>query len=275
MFYDSGASRTVIQSNSPLRSLLTQVKPTSGSCTVGSGIKLPYLETGVLLEHNPVTVVDGLQFDLYSAFSSAKRGILAVIDFDVNTGQNKSFTYCKQTGEAFPLIERKQGVLELPLHLAINRENTTGLFSTEELPAQGSILPKQIQKNTPTMSTELGNPPTSRALHSGVMRPYRIAAFSTAFDTPTLSLTHRSSNNSQLALFTFDVVNSLSDKERDFLIHARLAHLPSKQILKLIKQTTLAFHTPASLPNSADHAWKQDTKHIIKANQLTEMLWAT
>jgi hypothetical protein len=41
MFYDSGASRTVIQSDSPLRPLLTQVQPTSGSCTVGSGIKLP------------------------------------------------------------------------------------------------------------------------------------------------------------------------------------------------------------------------------------------
>ncbi len=97
MFYDSGAFRTVIQSDSPLRSLLTQVKPTSGSCTVGSGIKLPYLESGVLLEHtNPVTVVDGLQFDLYSAVSSAKRGISAVIDFDVNTGQNKSFTHILQ-----------------------------------------------------------------------------------------------------------------------------------------------------------------------------------
>ncbi len=32
------------------------------------------------------------------------------------------------------------------------------------------------------------------------------------------------------------MVKSLNDKERDFLIHARLAHLPSKQILKLIKQ---------------------------------------
>jgi hypothetical protein len=121
MFYDSGASRSVIQADSPLRPLLKQVRQTSGSCTVGSGIKLPYLESGVLLDQNHVTVVDGLHFDLYSAVSSAKRGISAVIDFDVNTGENKSFTYCKQTGEAFPLIERKQGVLELPLHLAINR----------------------------------------------------------------------------------------------------------------------------------------------------------
>ncbi len=75
---------------------------------MGSGIKLSYLESGVLLDQNHVTVVDGLHFDLYSAVSSAKRGISAVIDFDINTGENKSFTYCKQTGEAFPLTERKQ-----------------------------------------------------------------------------------------------------------------------------------------------------------------------
>jgi hypothetical protein len=101
---------------------------------LGSGIKLPYLESGVLMDHNPVTVVDGLHFDLYSAVSSAKRGISAVIDFDLKTGANKSFTFCKQTGEVFPLIERKQGVLELPLHLAINRNDTTGLFSGDDQP---------------------------------------------------------------------------------------------------------------------------------------------
>jgi transposase InsO family protein len=33
----------------------------------------------------------------------------------------------------------------------------------------------------------------------------------------------------------FDVINSLGDKQRDFLIHARLAHLPRKAILQLIK----------------------------------------
>ncbi len=69
----------------------------------------------------------------YSAVASAKRGIPAVIDFDITTGANKSFTYCKQTGEAFPLIERKQGVLEIPMHLALTREDTTGLVIRVEM----------------------------------------------------------------------------------------------------------------------------------------------
>jgi transposase InsO family protein len=68
------------------------------------------------------------------------------------------------------------------------------------------------------------------------MRPYHIAAFWSAFDSPDLSLAQRSDNSSHMALFTFDVVKSVSERKRDFLIHARLAHLPSKQILKLIKQ---------------------------------------
>jgi hypothetical protein len=66
--------------------LLTQVQATSGACTVGSGVKLPYVESGILFEHNPVTVVDGLHFDLYSAVASAKQGTSAVIDFDMETG---------------------------------------------------------------------------------------------------------------------------------------------------------------------------------------------
>ncbi len=66
-----------------------------------------------------------------------------------------------------------------------------------------------------------------------------MAAFWSAFDTLDLSLSKRENNHSQLLLFTYDVVKSLNDQERDFLIHARLAHLPSKQILKLIQQRNL------------------------------------
>jgi hypothetical protein len=226
MFYDSGASRTVIQSDSPLRSLLTQVQPSTGSCIVGSGVKLPYVETGVLMNHNPVTVVDGLQFDLYSAVASAKRGISAVIDFDLTTGINKSFTYCKQTGEAFPLIERKQGVLELPMHLALTREDTTGLV-IRDAKSQGS----SIQFNSSSSHKEGIRSTPALAFAPRSMRPYHIAAFWSAFDSPDLSLAQRSDNSSHMALFTFDVVKSLSERERDFLIHARLAHLPSRQIL--------------------------------------------
>ncbi len=41
----------------------------------------------------------------------------------------------------------------------------------------------------------------------------------------------RSNNKDELSLFMFDIINSLTEKQRDYLIHARLAHLPRKAIL--------------------------------------------
>ncbi len=32
----------------------------------------------------------------------------------------------------------------------------------------------------------------------------------------------------EISLFTFDIINSLGQRQKDFLIHARLAHLPRK-----------------------------------------------
>jgi hypothetical protein len=45
----------------------------------------------------------------------------------------------------------------------------------------------------------------------------------------------RDNNNDDISLFTFDLINSLGQRQKDFLIHARLAHLPRKAILQLIK----------------------------------------
>ncbi len=45
----------------------------------------------------------------------------------------------------------------------------------------------------------------------------------------------RSNNTDDLSLFKFDIIKSLSEKQRDYLINARLAHLPRKAILQLIK----------------------------------------
>ena len=46
---------------------------------------------------------------------------------------------------------------------------------------------------------------------------------------------NRDNNNDEISLFTFDIINSLGQKQKDFLIHARLAHLPRKAILQLLK----------------------------------------
>jgi hypothetical protein len=75
MYFESGASRTVIQAESSLRQHLSNVTPTKESCTIGNGTKLPYVEVGTLTANNPATVVIGLEFDLYSAVAATKRGI--------------------------------------------------------------------------------------------------------------------------------------------------------------------------------------------------------
>ncbi len=216
MFFDSGASRSVINSESPLRSLLSRVEPTTGSCTVGSGVKLPYIESGILMDHNPVTVVEGLRFDLYSAVAAAKQGTSAVIDFDLAKGENMNFTFCKQTGEASPLIERKQGVPEIPMHLymaeakgLILNESKTLLTIHPPVPSTRSVplplTPQQpIIAQTPTWNqSELASARRPYTTPKS-MRPYHVAAFWSAFDTLDLSLSKRENNHSQLLLFTYD-----------------------------------------------------------------------
>jgi hypothetical protein len=66
-------------------------------------------------------------------------------------------------------------------------------------------------------------------------RPYQISAFWTSINSSNLSLACREHNVTDINLFTFDVVHSLNQRDRDFLIHARLAHLPSNKIVQLIK----------------------------------------
>jgi hypothetical protein len=46
---------------------------------------------------------------------------------------------------------------------------------------------------------------------------------------------NRAKNSDEISLFMFDIINSLGEKQKDFLIHARLAHLPRKAILQLVK----------------------------------------
>ncbi len=184
MSFVSGASRTVIRTESPLRSHLTNVTPSNGSCTIGNGTRLPYVETGILTANNPATVlVEGLEFDLYSAVAAAKRGISAIIDFDPLSGEKRSFIYCKDSGEISPLIERRNAALEVPIHLTLSRKDTVGLNAKEN-------------------------------------------------ESPRPAC--RDENKDALSLFTYDIVQSLNQRDKDFLLHSRLAHLPSKKILQLI-----------------------------------------
>jgi hypothetical protein len=63
MYLDSGASRSVIQEQSPIRPLLSNITETNGSCNVGNGANLKYLEKGMITDNNEVTVVQGLKYE--------------------------------------------------------------------------------------------------------------------------------------------------------------------------------------------------------------------
>jgi hypothetical protein len=105
MYLDSGASRSVIQEDSPIRKHLLNVSETTGSCNVGNGANLKYIKKGTITTENEVTVVADLKYDLYAAVAAAKRGVTCVIDF--KNGKNQSYLYCKNSGSVTPLIERK------------------------------------------------------------------------------------------------------------------------------------------------------------------------
>ena len=200
MYLDSGASRSVIQEDSPIRKHLLNVSETTGSCNVGNGASLKYIEKGTITTENEVTVVADLKYDLYAAVAAAKRGVTCVIDFE--NGKNQSYLYCKNSGSVTPLIERKKGILEVPVHLYVNESNDIGLMA------------KQV-KSKPSMS--------------------KISKFWLGMDQGTFDPVERNNNKDDTSLFTFDIIHSLSEKQKDFLIHARLAHLPRKAILQMVK----------------------------------------
>ena len=97
MFLDSGASRSVIQENSPIRKHLINVSEANGSCNVGNGANLKYLQKGIITKNNEVTVVKDLKYDLYAAVAAAKRGVSCVLDFSA-TAKTEA-TYCAKRRE--------------------------------------------------------------------------------------------------------------------------------------------------------------------------------
>ena len=150
MYLDSGASRSVIQEHSPIREHLRNIAPAYGSCSAANGKNLTYLERGLITENNEITVVKDLKYDLYAAVSAAKRGVSCVLDF-TEKGENQSYLYCKKTGTITPLIERKQGILEVPVHLYVNKTDT-GLMAAE---SQLKATTKRISTETTDKSASL------------------------------------------------------------------------------------------------------------------------
>ena len=207
MYFDSGASRSVISTTSPIRTHLQAVRPTYGSCSIGDGTPLQYIEKGNVMNNLEVTVVQDLKYDLFSSVSAAKQGLTSVIDFDLDTGENNSYTIDKFTGNVTPLVERGKGILELPLHTML----TSG--------ACFSLIPARS--------------PTQDALP-----PHIVSMFWHYYDDDSFDPYTRNNNQTEYSLFTFDIIKSLNERERDFLIHARMGHLPRKTIFQMIKNGT-------------------------------------
>jgi hypothetical protein len=203
MYFDSGASRSVISTTSPIRQHLQAIGPACGCCSIGDGTPLHYLEKGHVMDNLEITVVDSLKFDLFSSVHAAKQGLTSIIDFDLETGKNNSFTIDKLTGNVTPLVERGKGILEIPIHMM--------------LPATACV------SITPETTTKDALPPN-------VVSMFWHCYDDTSFDPHT-----RDNNKTDYALFTFDIIKCLNPWERDFLIHARLGHLSRKEILQMIK----------------------------------------
>jgi hypothetical protein len=73
--------------------------------------------------------------------------------------------------------------------------------------------------------TDTGKCLTLTQTHTPVqteLSPNVISVFWHYYDDTSFDPATRNNNTTELFLFTFDIINSLSDRERDFLIHARL-----------------------------------------------------
>jgi transposase InsO family protein len=139
--------------------------------------------------------------------NAAKQGLTSIIDNDLHTWQNRSFTIDKLTGQITPLVERGKGILELPLHLM--------------LPSKACV------------SIPLNTNGTRDALP-----PHVVSMFWHHYDDDSFDPVIRENNTDECSLFTFDIIKSLSERERHFFIHARLCHIPRRKILQMIKNGT-------------------------------------
>ncbi len=135
-----------------------------------------------MTENLEITVVQDLRYDFFSSVSAAKQGLTSIIDFDLQTGQNNSYTIDKLTGNITPLVERGKGILELPLHLM--------------MPAKACLI-----------APCTGGHNDDDALPNNVVSMFWHHYDDTSFDPAT-----RANNKTEYSLFTFDIIRSLNER---------------------------------------------------------------
>ena len=244
MYFDSGASRSVISTESPIRKHLKALVPAYGSCSIGNGTPLQYIEKGTVYDNLEITVVQDLKYDLFSSVNAAKNGLTSIIDYDLKTGKNNSYTVNKLSGAITPLVERGRGILELPLHLMLLPGTCLATTHTESTTSKEQQEEEQWWKDHPHGPQHLLDKYEAAVLlqpanhNPDVLPPNTVSMFWHYYDDKSFDPHCRNNNQHEYALFTFDVLKSLNERERDFLIHARLGHLPRKSILQMIKNGT-------------------------------------
>ena len=202
MFWDSGASRNIIGESSPLTDHLKNIRSADkGHVKIGDGTSLKFMKQGELLDNVTFTTVKDLQYDLCAAFAAAKRGITTVLDFDGN-GTNKSYVINKKTGVATPLMDRGNGVPEIPMCFFLRPYHQQGFSAITDTDSTFSDSEKRT--------------------------------FWAAWNDPRFHI-QNSTEKTDTCCFAFNVIKKLSREDKDFLTHCRMAHLSRKGILQLIE----------------------------------------
>jgi hypothetical protein len=80
---------------------------------------------------------------------------------------------------------------------------------------QGNVLSSQLSDQC----ARVGNPTLDTVSPHQMLKPFEISAFWRSLDVVDTRLVHRD-QASQLSLFTYDIAQSLPQKERDLFIHA-------------------------------------------------------
>jgi hypothetical protein len=99
--------------------------------------------------------------------------------------------------------------------------------------------------------------------------PNVVSMFWHCFDDASFDPSICDNNKTDYSLFTFDIIKSLNTRERDFLIHARLGHLPRPKILQMIKNATTGIANLVSRQSNSQKIMEKNTRDTHKDDRMS------